>query len=157
VLIEGTDRRILMFTNCRPFFSPPSAQGYVYDAPWFVNTTHSLPLPRGSLHGRITQHATQPFRSTSRSEVFRSPDRPSRSELLYRMSYRGPPTVTSIVLKYRETADILTLPFGVVVSGNKTVIQQLAGKQQLLRHITLVAATHEPALEWSLMLVRAAD
>jgi len=73
------------------------------------------------------------------------------------MSYRGPPTVTSIVLKYRETADILTLPFGVVVSGNKTVIQQLAGKQQLLRHITLVAATHEPALEWSLMLVRAAD
>ena len=73
------------------------------------------------------------------------------------MSYPGPPTVTSIVRKCRETSDILTRPFDVVVYGNKTVTQQLAGKQQVLRHVPLVTATHEPALEWPLMFVRAAD
>jgi hypothetical protein len=86
---------------------------------------------------------------------FRSPDRPSRSEPLYRMSYPDPPAVASIVRKCREITDILTPLFDVVVSGNKTVTQQRAGKQQVLSHVT-VAATQEPALERPL-IVRAAD
>lgn len=71
------------------------------------------------------------------------------------MSYPDPPAVASIVRKCREITDILTPLFDVVVSGNKTVTQQRAGKQQVLSHVT-VAATQEPALERPL-IVRAAD
>jgi hypothetical protein len=104
------------------------------------SSTHNLPRPKPVADWWI-----------------RSPDRPSRSELLYRMIYPGLPTVASIVRKCRETTHILALPFDVVIYGNKTVTQQLAGKQQVLSHVTLVAAIHEPALEWPLMYVRASD
>ena len=124
---------------------------------WVVNATPRPLYPPGKTRYPLCRRLGRPqARSGLLRKISPPPGFDPRTVQPVASRYPGPPVVTSIVRKCREITDILSLPFGVVVFGEKDVTQQLAGKQQVLSHVT-VASAHETALEWPLMFVRAAD